>query len=470
MGRKHLIWVVALALGGIGCSGGGATGRKDQAQPPTVDITNSPTAGPTVPGATVSPTATASTGVPGKAKGKGGGGSNNLGIPTPTGFPIPNLFTSAENKIGIYPDRIVMCTHAALSLAAVFRVNAADLNAYWEYVNNELGGIYGRRVVMRYADDNYGNTPGDVSAAYQECKDQDPFIMLGGIGFDQIPGVRTLAERDHQLYIHHIAREDFSKKYSFSFFPSVETAGRRAAQWVLKQHRGKTLGIVYRASENWEPGHATFKDEMAKNGVSIAADLPVDKNDTIYSTQISTLKRRNVKVVFLWENALAALEILRQARSQSFFPQWVIFPFNLITNTLKSSTVDPIPLEGIAMWPAYRPGVTSGTFSSYANEIRLFESKHAKYADGPRDDITWMTWLGWKQMHYMLLACGKDCTRNRLVGLMQANLVKPVLGDCGFDFKRNGHIGGFDVNIFRAGYEGDGRAGWSNVAVCKRSF
>ncbi|MGH2728052.1 MAG: ABC transporter substrate-binding protein, partial [Actinomycetota bacterium] len=235
------------------------------------------------------------------------------------------------------------------------------------------------------------------------------------------------------------------------------------------EHPGKRVGVVYRASENWEPGHATFKDEMADHGVKIWADLPVDKNDSIYTTQISTLKNRDVKTVFLWENALAAIEIIKQAKNQGYSPQWLVFPFNLMTDTLKSGTVNPIPVEGIAMWPAYRPGVTTGSYSSYASEIKLFEAKHTKYASGKRDDVTWMTWLGWHQMHTMLLACGKDCTRNRLVGLMQANLVKPVLGDCGFDFAKNGHVGGYDVNIFRADMTG-GKAGWSNVTLCKRSF
>ena len=463
MTRKLPIWLVTLAMAGVACSGGGAAGRKDQAAP-TVNITTPPTGTPTLPGASASPSLS-----PGAVPKKGGGSSGGGGITVPTGFPIPNLFTAAENTIGIYPDRIVMCMHAALSLAAVFQVNADDLNAYWRYVNAELGGIYGRKVEMYYADDNYGNTAGDVPQAYNECKAKKPFIMLGGFGFDQAPPMRTLTEQDHQLYLHHIAREDFSKKYSFSFLPSVETTGRRAAQWVLHQHKGKKIGVIYRASENWEPGHATFKDEMSKAGVGLTADLPVDKNDSIYSTQISTLKKREVKVVFLWENVLAALEIIKQAKNQGYNPQWVIFPFNLLTDTLKNGAVSPIPVEGIAMWPAYRPGVTTGSYSSYAAEIQLFEAKHKQYASGKRDDITWMTWLGWHQMHSMLLACGKDCTRNRLVGLLQANLVKPVIGDCAFDFSKNGHVGGYDVNIFRADMY-TGTAGWSNVAFCKHSF
>ena len=458
---------VALALATVACSGGGSTGRKPQAGDVVVD----PSSTPTVPGSLASPSLSPKSRATSARK-----NAPQLLDPTlppnykaPTGFPIPNLFTAAENTIGITKNTIVMCTHAALNLAAVFRVNAKDLNVYWDYVNNELGGIYGRKVVMTYADDKYGNQPSDVQAAYQTCHDRNPFILLGGIGFDQIPLVRSYAEQDHQLYIHHIAREDFSKKYSFSFLPSVETAGLRAAQWVLAKHASESIGVIYRNSENWEPGHRTFKAELAAHGVTAVRDLPVEKNATVYSTQIQALKSKNVKVVFLWENVLAGTEIIKQADQQGFHPTWLVFPFNFMTNTLDSAVVSPKPAEGIAMWPAYRPGDAGGTYSPYANEIRLFERMHSKYASGPRDDVTWMTWLGWHQMHRVLLDCGANCTRNRLVGLLQANLAKPVLGDCGFNFKSNGHVGGFDVNIFQA-YMSGSNAYWKNLALCKRSF
>jgi ABC-type branched-subunit amino acid transport system substrate-binding protein len=466
--RKVPVILAALALAAVACSGGGSTGRKPQAGG---SVVIDPSASPTTPGALASPSL-----APSAAATAGGGKVPSKLDPTlppnyrpPTGFPIPKLFSAAENTIGITSDKIVLCTHAALNLAAVFRVNAADLNVYWEYVNRELGGIYGRKVVMSYADDKYGNQPSDVQAAYQTCHDRKPFMLLGGIGFDQIPLVRSYAEQDHQLYIHHIAREDFSKRYSFSFLPSVETAGRRAAQWVLSKHRNESIGVVYRNSENWEPGHRTFKSELAAHGVKPVRDLPVDKNATVYSTQIQALSSEDVKVVFLWENAVADLEFIKQADAQGYHPTWLVFPFNIVTSTLDDAMVSPRPAEGIAMWPAYRPGDASGTYAPYANEIRLFEAKHRQYSDGPTDDITWMTWLGWHQLHRVLLDCGKDCTRNRLVGLLQANLVKPVLGDCGFDFKSNGHVGGFDVNVFQA-YMSGGNAWWKNVASCKRSF
>ena len=475
--RNRRLWVavVVLATTTAACSGGGLYGRGNhQANGPDINVTNdTPTPTPGASGGTptllptASPTAIKSRGpaptpvtsVPGIPK----------GYKPPTGYTIPNLFTPAENTIGITRSKITLCIHAALSLSAVFGVDQGDLNVWWDYVNHELGGVYGRQVNVVYADDNYGNTAGDVQKAYKKCKASNPFIMLGGIGFDQIPQMRVYAEQDHQLYIHHIASEDFTKKYSFSFLPSVETAGRIAGQWAVTHHRGQNIGIIYRNSENWEPGHKTFKQALAAHGVKPVADLSVIKDQSVYSSQIRALQAAHAKVVFLWENALAAIEIIREAKQQNYTPTWLVFPFNLETDKLGQAMVSPNPAEGIAMWPAYRPGDTSGTYSSYANEIRFFERVHTEYGTGKTDDITWMTWLGWRQIWKLLLDCGPDCTRNKIVGLMLGNVEKPIIGDCGFDFKRNGHVGGFFANIFQA-YMKRGSASWENVASCKSGF
>jgi hypothetical protein len=307
--------------------------------------------------------------------------------------------------------------------------------------------------------------------------------MMGGIGFDQIPQVRAWAEEDHQLYIHHIARSDPSKKYSFSFLPTVETVGTRAAQWILDRHAGQKVGVIWRNSEHWEPGHKSFKAELAAHNVQTVADVPAEKNASVYTSQIRALNNAGAKVVFIWENALSAIEIIRQAQDQDYTPQWVVFPFNLMTDTLGADTVDPIPVEGIATWPAYLPGVQNpvskayqagkvdGPFSAYKDLIKAFEIQHNRYAAGEnRDDIVFQTWLGWMQIHQLLLQCGADCTRNRVVGLLQSGLVEPVEHGCPLDFTDD-HIGSNAVNAMRAFRDPDtGKYGWKLLDSCKTSF
>ena len=87
-------------------------------------------------------------------------------------------------------------------MASAFHISASDLNVYWQHVNDH-GGIFGRSVHGDYTNDNYD--PGTAVQAAQTCKDKNTFVLLGGIGFDQIPAVRQWAEQNHELYLHHIA-------------------------------------------------------------------------------------------------------------------------------------------------------------------------------------------------------------------------------------------------------------------------
>lgn len=482
MGRSRRIATLfaALALTVGACSSGGT--------PEAIDSTASGAPNPTG-SKSVAPSKTK-----GGAKGGGTVPGSNVGDddgPVPgsppvkpvTGLEPADLFTAAEDRIGITDDKIVLCVHAALSLSTVFNISQESLNVYWEYVNQELGGVYGRRIEISYTDDNYGNQPQDVRNAYDGCKARNPFIMMGGIGFDQIPQVRAWAEEDHQLYIHHIAREDPSKKYAFSYLPSVEDVGRLAGEWIVKAHRNDSIGVIWRNSEHWEPGHKAFKAALAKQNMRAEKDLPVQKSASVYSTQIRELANANIETVFIWENALAAIEIIRQAQDQGYTPQWVVFPFNLMSDTLGEDTIDPVPVEGIATWAPYMPGVQNpvskaytrgkidGPFKIYADLIKEFERQHNRYAPGEnRDDIVFMTWAAWAQLHKLLLQCGKDCTRNKIVALLQSGQHKMDAPGCPIDFSRS-NVGSHSVMVFRAFHDPEiDRYGWREIEHCRTSF
>ena len=385
------------------------------------------------------------------------------------GPPVANLFTAAEDKIGIHPDKIVFCGHAATTFGPAFNTSEQDLNVYWE----EVGKIYGRSIEVTYENDNYDPTTA-VQAA-QACKQKSPFILLGGIGFDQIPAVRKFAEDNHMFYVHHIARKDFTKRYSFSPLPSVEQVGDFAAQWVGKHHKGKKVGIIYRDSENWDPGRATFIARLKKMGTNtIVAQRGVIKNQGSYVAELNELHSRGTQLVFVWENALAATAIIQEAKSQNWSPQFIIFPFNTTTDAVGDQALSP-PVQGITTWPAYSPGDYSGPFASYAKEIKHMEDVYAKRRPGITvTDIHWMVWLSYRDLHNSLLACGKDCTRNKLLGLFlwKQYTYEEVAPSCPVDYTRNGHVGGFWATMFTAYRKPNGSVGWRHIngAVCRESF
>jgi ABC-type branched-subunit amino acid transport system substrate-binding protein len=388
---------------------------------------------------------------------------------TSAGAPIANLFSKAEDKIGITPGKIVFCGHAATTFGPAFNTSERDLNVYWE----EVGKIFGRTVEVTYENDNYDPTTA-VQAA-QACKQKNPFIFFGGIGFDQIPAVRKFAEDNHMFYVHHIARLDLKKKYSFSPLPSVEQVGDFAGQWVATHWRGKKVGIIYRDSENWDPGRATFIARLKKeNSNTIVAQRGVMKNQGSYVTELNELHTKGAELVFVWENALAATAIVQEAKGQNWNPQFLIFPFNTTTDAIGNQALNP-PVQGISVWPAYSPGDYSGPFASYAKEIKHMEQVYAKRRPNTTvTDIHWMVWLSYRDLHHMLLACGKDCTRNKLLGLFlwKKYTYQDVAPSCPVDYTRNGHVGGFWATMFTAYQKPDGKVGWRHIPnqVCRDSF
>ena len=463
---KTAAFLLASVLISSGCSGGGFPG--DDTAPVSLE---SPTgAGTPSPGATKGPNGPK--GGPG-AEPTTPSGDPGIGIKDPAGGdpPVANLFTPAEDRIGISDSQITICGHAALTYAAAFQTQPEDLNVYWQMLN-AAGGVFGRSVEMTYEDDAYSPTEAIVAA--EACRQKDPFILVGGIGFDQIPAVRTFAEAHHMLYMHHVARQDLTKRYSFSALPTVEQMGKLAAQWIATQHRGKKVGAFYRDSENWDPGYTAFVAELKRLKADFYGGVAVASDQRSYSTGLNDFQQNGVEVVFGWENALNGTNMVLQAKSQGYSPQWVLFPFNLETDTLGERALDP-PIEGIAAWSAFSPGDLSGPFESYADELRLFINTYREYRPNVRTltDLHWQVWLAWKTVHNLLVACGTDCTRNKLVGLLLArkyghDFTHP---DCPIDFTRNGHVGGFAVNFFQA-YRKPGGAGWRPIVgfQCRESL
>lgn len=403
-------------------------------------------------------------------------------VPTlPNGAPAPvspstparsTLFTAAEDRIGITKDQITICAHAALTYAAAFNTSADDLNVYWSAINDK-GGIFGRKVVVSYENDNY--SPDTAVEAATACKEKRPFLLLGGIGFDQIPAVRNWAETNHMLYVHHTATVEGTERqrYSFTSLPSTEKMGEMFAEVMATTFKGKSVGIIKRNSPNWEPGVKAFKVLAKKYGIKVVAERDVQNNQGSYTQELLDMQGAGADVVWLWENALSSTQIVRQAHAQGFNPRFLLFPFNLTSQTLNQGALDP-PLVGVSMHTAYSNGDRSGPFAAYASDIEEFESQYAKYRPGSSlrgfgGDLLFLNWSGQKGLAYLLTACGPDCTRNKLVDILTSTKVsRPIPSACDVDFTRPGFArrGGFQVNVMETYRSPRNDVNWRNTSSC----
>jgi hypothetical protein len=436
-----------------------------------------PAGGAAAPGAPDAPAAPgAAAPAPGRPAPAGAAapGTKVAGGPAPAGAAAParsTLFTKAEETIGITDKQITMCAHAALTYGPAFNVTDADLNVFWS-ATNDAGGIFGRKVAVTYENDDY-KADRAVTAA-TACKGKGIFMLLGGIGFDQIPAVRNWAERNRMLYMHHTATVKGTKGQRFSFapLPTVERTGEAFGQLYISKYKGKKVGIIKRDGENWEPGVDAFKAYLAKNGApKVVAEAAVPQNKGNYTEDILKMKNAGAEVVWIWENALGATQVVKQIKAQNYAPNMMLFPFNLTAQTLDEDAFNPA-LDGVAMFTAYSKGDYSGSFASYADDIRLFEAQYKKYRPGVDlggvgGDLLFLNWTAQKALYHQLIDCGKDCNRNRFVDVLEGYKKRPTSSVCPIDFTTGSRRQGSDQLVFMETYRAPGnKANWRNTKAC----
>jgi ABC-type branched-subunit amino acid transport system substrate-binding protein len=455
------------------------------AAPGVVDSAPDPglTTDPTAPGASTGPgAATTIGGRPGSVKG-GTATGPGAGGPAATSSPgvapaIPGLFSAKEDRVGITDTSIALCAHAALTYGAAFNTGEKDLNVYWTSVN-ESGGVYGRKVNVTYVNDNY--TSDTAIQAATTCRDTyHPFAILGGIGFDQIPGVRDWAEKNHELYIHHTATENGANnlKYSYTFLPTTERTGQLFGDLAATRFAGKKVGILKRDSANWEPGINGFKQVAKARGVKITLERAVAQNKGSYVQDLIDLRDAGSDVVFIWLNALETTQVMLQMKGQAWNPNVMIFPFNLVSQKVGDAALNP-PITGVGMYQAYSFGDRSGSFASYADDLNQFEAQYAKYDSGADlhglgGDLLFLNWSAQKAFHKILLDCGKSCGRNELIQLISTYKKKPTSSACSIDFTRpgpgNSHRGGYALSVMQAYKAPDGNVNFRNTNTCVESL
>jgi hypothetical protein len=132
-------------------------------------------------------------------------------------------------------------------------------------------------------------------------------------------------------------------------------------------------------------------------------------------------------------------------------------------------------MDGVAMYPAYSDGDYTGTFAAYQDDMKEFKAQYAKYdggANGPdltgvAGDLLFLNWVGQKALYRQLLECGKDCTRNRFVEVLQHYDKTPIASACPIDFVHGDHHHGSQYLTFMQTYlSPSGKVNWLETRKC----
>ncbi|TMC46355.1 MAG: hypothetical protein E6J20_21170, partial [Chloroflexi bacterium] len=215
---------------------------------------------------------------------------------------------------------------------------------------------------------------------------------------------------------------------------------------------------------------------MKAAGADIVQETAVNNNQGDYSTEIVKMESAGAQVVLIWENALAAEQIIQQSHNQGYAPKWLLFPFNLTLKTLNQAGVDTSQMEGIVPWPAYTCKASNlPEYSPYRAEIEKFEAAYKQYdsgADlcGDGGDLLFGAWEAWEQVADLLYKCGPQCDRNRVAGVLLNGYHATVGANCPVDFHNgDGHHGGGPEDLYRV-TQINGNNAWYNTGFCETTI
>jgi branched-chain amino acid transport system substrate-binding protein len=353
--------------------------------------------------------------------------------------------------------------------AAPWGAVARGTDAYFKMINAE-GGIHGRKLVHHYFDDGY-NPAKTIAGVKQLQEEIGMFAWVSGVG--TAPG---LAVKDYLMEkkIPWIGPSAGSRhwiqppqKYLFNTYPLYLGDAQLLCKYAVETMGFKKLAIAYQNDDYGKQGLEGANKQLAKYGLKLVEEIPVNVADTDMKPHIMKLKNTEAEAVLLFVMPGGVARLIGTGKAMQFNPQW-----------LSTTTCGDHPLM-MAITKGLYAGTISAAFGMMdpkaigignkedANNPSLpLLAKYKKDAFGKfaakeeRWGMTFAAGIGFVEPFVEALKrAGRDLTREKLVAeLEKIQNFKGIMGNVSFKpFDPNDplcRIGQQEVFLVRA--EADG--------------
>jgi branched-chain amino acid transport system substrate-binding protein len=384
--------------------------------------------------------------------GGGGGGSGD------SGGPSGGSIRGRSSATGVSDETITMGIHAPLSGAAPVPSDSVqkgkDLYFRWLARNNK--SIAGRNVRVVLKNDQYN--PSTAVAVCKEMVQQDKvFLLSGAAGTDQIAACARYAESVGVPYISAGVTEQQVNTFR-TYFATSMTYPDQAPLLVdlmtskLGAKREKNAMLFFNTASFADAANA-FKAAAAKAGMRIHIDKRVSKNaGTAEARQaVQEFTLAGIKNVYVLTSPVFWINVLKQANTQAFRPQWVGVGISMTFDTVVTAACpDGNSIDRAKFFSPFPAWVDSNKFDpNFQKAVRALNNEECNSA-GCGDDFMWLSWLGSRTIADMFLKAGRNLTRGGFVQAVEGmknyrNGIGPAL-----TFSSNDHFGAGQVHVNEA--------------------
>jgi branched-chain amino acid transport system substrate-binding protein len=226
---------------------------------------------------------------------------------------------AAEKVPGVTDTEILLATHLPLSQtpAAAYAPLGNAMQAYFDYINDTEGGVYGRKIRFIICDDHYN--PPDAAECARKLVEQDGiFALIGGLGSAAHGAVwKYLEERgvpDMWVLSGATKWTEPIVKTRFEGNPDYETEGKILGKYIAENYDGKKLGIVGQNDDLGEDGTKGLRAGIEGSNVQIVAIEKFESSATDLTPQMQRAKNAGAEVVAVYAVPTTAANSIKVAR------------------------------------------------------------------------------------------------------------------------------------------------------------
>ncbi|HKW58945.1 MAG TPA: ABC transporter substrate-binding protein [Candidatus Dormibacteraeota bacterium] len=224
--------------------------------------------------------------------------------------------TTTQTDVGITANSILLGTTNALSgPAAAYGTIANAENAYFTYVNNNQGGVNGRKITFKILDDGY-NPAQTVPLTKQLVEQDQVFAMFSGLGTQTQTSVRDYLnlKKVPQLFVATGATtwgKDYSNfQWTLSWQPPYQGEAHIYAKDVLQNHPNAKIGVLYQNDDYGQDYLKGLTDGLADKAALIVDKEAYDVTAANPFAQLTKLKAAGVDTVFLFSTPKPTIQSL----------------------------------------------------------------------------------------------------------------------------------------------------------------
>lgn len=306
--------------------------------------------------------------------------------------------------------------------ASAYSVQAKTQDAYFRMINKQ-GGVNGRQIVFLSYDDAF-SPPKTVEQARRLVEQDDAFVIFNSIGSATNSAIHKYlnTKKVPQIFVSSGATKWNDPKnfpWTMGWQPNYQSEGRVYAKYLLKEHPGKTIGILYQNDDFGKDLLKGFKEGLQDKVSLIVSEQTYDISDPTIDSQFVRLKAAKPDVLLSITSPKFGAQGLKKAAELGWKPIYIL---SFISSSI-SATIKPVGLENAQ-------GVLSSTFIKDAADTRWKDDPGIKdfntfmsqyYPEGDKADASAFYGYGVAQaLIEVLKRCGDDLTRENFMRQAQS--------------------------------------------------